>query len=337
MAEKVLRFGVIGLNFGREIVRTLANMEAVQIVALAHRHDQGLPGGLEGFAAKYGAKAYRDGLEMLQKEALDAVCVCTMPGRREMILQYAVEHRIGLFVEKPWASNLEQARQFVEICRAAQAPVMTAFSFRYHPALAKLRELISGALGAPLLINSEYLFDWRPGESVWGARGGNGFINENSCHLFDALMSVAGDPLTVAAEAINPFAMPAEHAAAMTMRFREGSIAAITLGGIGAGGFHCTPRMDVVTANGQARLAGRDHIWEVLEWTFRGDEDVHRLTRCPEQLGHTRYTDGLRHFIDCIRGGTAPQTGPLEGLKSVALAMAVVESARSGRKTEICW
>ena len=337
MQTAALRFGVIGLNFGRQIVRTLANMEEVQLVALAHPRDDGLPGGLAGYAAKYGAHAYRDGLEMLHKEHLDAVCVCIMPGRREAILEHAVKHHIALFVEKPWACDLAQARSFAQLCRPATAPVMTGFSFRYHPALVKLRELIQGDLGAVLTLNGEYLFDWRPGDSVWDAHKGNGFINENSCHLFDAVMALAGDPATVSAEAVNPFAMPAEHAAALSLRFRGGAVAALTIGGIGAGAFHDTPRLDVVSANGQAHLQGHDHVWQALRWTIRGSAETHCLTLSPEQLGQTRYSDGLRHFIACIRSAQTPQTGPLEGLKSVALAMATVESARSGHKVEVRW
>ena len=335
MPRKAIRFGVIGLNFGQQIVRTLANIEEAQLVAIAHRHDDHLPGGLEDYAAKYEAAAYRDGSEMLEKEKLDAVCICTLPKGREDLLTRAVEKKIALFVEKPWAANLEQARSLMNICRDAVAPVMTAFSFRYHPAIVRLRELIAGELGAVLSINAEYLFDWRPGNNLWDPAGGNGFFNENSCHLFDGIMSLAGDPVTVSAEAINPFTMPGEHAAAVTMRLQHGAIAAITIGGIGASGFHETPRIDLVTTNGQARLRGRNHVWETVEWTLRGQQETRTLTLSPEALGNTRYTDALRHFVHCIREGKAPVTGPLEGLKSVAVAMAVVESSRSGKKVDV--
>jgi predicted dehydrogenase len=337
LKDKALRFGVVGMNFGRQLVRTLANMEEADLVAIASPHDAGLPGGLTGYAAKYNARAYKNGLEMLQKETLDAVCIATMPKGREPMLEHAVKNKIALFVEKPWSATVEQGRRMIEICRAAVAPVMTAFSFRYHPAIAKLRELIQGDLGAVLALNGEYLFDWRPGPNLWDAQKGNGFINENSCHLFDGIMSLVGDPDTVSAEAINPFGMPAEHAAAMTMRFTDGAIAALTVGGIGASGFHRTHRLDVVTVNGQASLEAHDHVWETIRWTLRGREETQSLALRPEQLGNTRYTDALRHFIHCIRSGTAPQTGPLEGLKCVALAMAAVESARSGRKVEVKW
>jgi predicted dehydrogenase len=334
---KKIRFGVIGLNFGRQHVRTLANLEEVELAAIADKGGDSLPGGLEGYAQTYGARAYRDGAEMLENEQLDAVCLCTSPRSRAGLIEIAIRRGMALFVEKPWATDVEHAQRLIDLCRASQAPVMTAFSFRYHPAIVRLRELIAGELGPALLLNAEYAFNWTPVGWLWDPQDGNGFFNENSCHLFDSVLSLAGDPDAVSAEAINPFGAPSEHAAALALRFKSGAVAALTIGGIASGGFHNTPRIDVITANGQAHLEGRDHIWEEVRWNLRGSPELHNLTLPPEQLGSTRYTDALRHFIACIRTGQKPQTGPLEGLKSVALAMAVYESARTGKRVDVRW
>ena len=70
-----IRIGVIGLNFGQHHVRTLANMDDAQLVAIADLTSDSL----DAAAAKYGAKAYRDGLEMMEREKLDAVSICTSP------------------------------------------------------------------------------------------------------------------------------------------------------------------------------------------------------------------------------------------------------------------
>ena len=113
------------------------------------------------------------------------------------------------------------------------------------------------------------------------------------------------------------------------MRFASGAIAAITIGGIAAGGFHSYPRIDVITANGQAHLAGHDHIWEQLTWTTRDSAEVHTLSASPEALGNTRYTDAFQHFFACLRTGQTPTSTPADGIRSVALAMAVYESAQA--------
>ncbi len=42
-------------------------------------------------AAKYGAMAYRDGLEMMEREKLDAVSICTSPKFRAPLMRFAAE------------------------------------------------------------------------------------------------------------------------------------------------------------------------------------------------------------------------------------------------------
>jgi predicted dehydrogenase len=137
------------------------------------------------------------------------------------------------------------------------------------------------------------------------------------------------------AQATNPMGTPSENAAAITVRFADGAIAALTVGGVGAGAVRDFPRIEVVTAYGQARLSGREHIWERLEWATRDDESVHTLLRSPEALGNTRYTHAFSHFFQCLRSGQQPSVTPEDGVTTVALAMAVYESARTGAAVEI--
>jgi predicted dehydrogenase len=336
-----IRIGVIGLRFGRHHVRTLANMEDVQVVAVADRNPdpalRGAPGGLEAYAASYGATAYHDGLEMIEREELDAVSICTAPRSRAPLIEAAADAGLPMFVEKPWAADVGQAEQLARLCRDHEATVMVAFSFRFHPAIVRLRELLDGELGSPWLVNGEYVFNWVPpaGHWLWDPGNGNGFFNENSCHLFDALCYLLGDPVSAMAEAINPMGAPSENAAAIALRFADGAIAALTVGGVGAGAFREFPRLEVVTANGQARLYGREHMWDRLQWATREGDAVQQIIRPPEALGSTRYTHAFQHFFDCIRAGVQPSVGVEDGVKAVALAMAVYESARTGNKVDI--
>jgi predicted dehydrogenase len=333
-----IRIGVVGLGFGQHHVRTLANMPQAKLAAVADRSpNPNLAGGLEGFAAAYGAAAYRDGVEMIEREELDAVSICTSPRSRGALLEAAAVAGLPVFCEKPWATDLAHAKQLAELCRSLEATVMVAFSFRFHPAIVRLRALIDGDLGEGWLLNGQYVFGWVPPASswLWDPENGNGFFNENSCHLFDATCYLLGRPVSVMAQATNPMGTPSENAAAITIRFADGAIAALTVGGVGAGAMRQFPRIEVVTANGQARLSGREHIWTQLEWATRDDETLHSLQHPPEALGSTRYTHAFQHFFECIRSGQHPTVGPEDGVTTVALAMAVYESARTGAAVEI--
>ena len=331
-----VRIGVVGLGFGQQHVRTLANMIDAELVAVADRSSN-LPGGLEGYAAHYGAKAYRDGVEMIEQEGLDAVTICISPASREPLLRAAGEKGVVMLVEKPWATNLEHARRLAQICETYNAKVMVAFSFRFHPAIVKLRQLMDSELGQGWLLNGDYLFSWVPPADswLWDPQNGNGFFNENSGHLFDAVCYLMGKPVSVMAEAINPMAAPSENGAAVTIRFTNGGIAALTLGGIGIPAQKESPRIDIVTANGQARLSGREHIWERLSWATRDGDATQNIVQSPEALGNTRYTDAFTHFLDRVRHNKQPSAEIDDGIAAVALALAVAESAKSGQKVQI--
>jgi myo-inositol 2-dehydrogenase / D-chiro-inositol 1-dehydrogenase len=334
--EKPLRIGVVGLGFGQHHVRTLANMTQAELVGVADSNPD-VPGGLEGYAAKYGAKAYRDGVEMIREEGLDAVSLCTSPRWRAPLIEAAAEAGAALIIEKPWAGNLQQARELAELCERCKAPVMTAFSFRFHPAVARLRELMDGPLGEGRVLNGSYMFPWIPaaGHWLWDPDNGGGFFNENSCHLLDVICHLLGDPVELTAEAINPTGAPSETAAALSIRFASGAVAAVTVGGLAAGAFCDYPRIDLTTADGQAHLVGRTHIWEELRWATNDSDAMRSVVQPPEALGSTRYTHAFEHFFECIRRGEQPSASVRDGVRSVAMAMAIYESARTGRKAKV--
>ena len=82
----------------------------------------------------------------------------------------------------------------------------------------------------------------------------NGFFNENSGHLFDAVCYLMGKPVSVMADGGNFTNSPTEDSAVVTMRFENGSIAALTIGGIGTSAINNYPQINVYTENGQAQL-----------------------------------------------------------------------------------
>ena len=330
-----IRIGVIGLNFGQFHIRTLANMEDVQLVAVADLAVDNL----DAYVEKYGAKAYRDGLKMMESEKLDAVSIATSPKYRTPLITCAAKNNIPMFIEKPWATNIDHAHELADICTKSNATVMVGFSFRYHPAIVKLQSLMNTELGSGLLLNGEYVFGWMPSSEhwLWDPSNGNGFFNENSCHLFDAVNYLLGDPVSLMAEAITPMKRPSEQAAAITLRYANNAIACLTVGCLGTGAFHDFPRIDIKTTNGQAHLTGRDHIWEQLSWATRDDQAVHQVVLSPEALGSTRYTHAMQHFVDCVRNGETPSANIDEGMKTVAMAMAVYQAARTGEKVNLTW
>lgn len=331
-----IRVGVVGLRFGQFLVRTVAHMSDAQLIAVADRSPM-QPDGIEAYAARYGATGYTSSADMFEREELDAVLIATSPRYRADIIRQAGQRGVAMFIEKPWATNTQHARTLIDLCAGFDVPIMVGFSFRYHPAIVRLHELMQGELGAGWMLNGEYVFDYLPPGAgwLWDPQNGNGLFNENSCHLFDAVCYLMGKPVSVMAEAVNFAGRPSEEAAAISLKFESGAIAALSIGGYGASAHWDFPRIDVTTEHGQARLKGCHHMWESLTWATRDRDTTQTLIQPPEILGSTRYTHALTHFFACIRDSQPPSSTPRDGLVAVAIAEAVYESARTGQKIKI--
>lgn len=330
---KQLAIGVIGLNFGTHHVRTLANLDGVRLVAVADAN-RALA---ERHAVQYRVNAFSDGAEMIAREALDGVVIATSPAPRGTLLEAAASKRVPAFVEKPWALNGAHARELADLCRTSGARVMLGFSFRYLPAIAKLRELLQGELGQPLVATGAYVSNWLPPAEhwLWDKATGGGYFNENSCHLFDTVNALLGQPVSLQAQTRKCFGRPGPDAALVTIRYASGAIASVAMGGIGANAFQDYPGMELVTVKGQARLAGHQHVWDRLTWASRSDNAVHTADLPPESLGETRYSRALREFARCIRDN-APFPSTIEdGMVCVRMAEAVVEAGESGGSVDL--
>ena len=108
-----LRFAVIGLGFGYHHVRTLRELPDAELVAVADRNpdlDRGL------YEQTYGVTVYEDGLELLDKETLDALIISTSPKTRAALIEKAAQKNVALFVEKPWATDTFSTPKSLPLC-----------------------------------------------------------------------------------------------------------------------------------------------------------------------------------------------------------------------------
>ncbi len=129
----------------------------VDLVAGADRNEKRL----KVFGERYGLKAlYTDAIEMLQKEQLDIVAVCTnTKGRAFLTVKAAEIGAKAIFTEKPMAFTLEEADQMVKSCASRGIPLCCGAITTTHPSFAKAKELVtSGAIGQVLSIEA-----WGPG------------------------------------------------------------------------------------------------------------------------------------------------------------------------------
>ncbi len=327
------RIGVVGLGFGEYHVRTIAGLDGAVLAAVADR-DRARS---DRVASECGVRGFTDGIEMMRAGRLDGVSLCVPPRRREPLLTEAIRLNLPVFVEKPWAADSAQSDRLSEIVRGHERRIVVGFSFRYHPAMRRLLALLDGELGRPLQINAEYVFEYLPpAESwLWDPKNGNGIVNENSCHIFDAVCAVMGAPKSLFAYGGRFKGLPGEDGVCVALRFEDGGCGTVTVGGLGASGFRNYPFMTIAAENGRAELIGRHHVWERIDWGLRGEPLIRSHVEPPEELERTRYTDAFAHFLKVIDGVEKPKSTVDDGATMVRVAEAVYESLKTARPVSL--
>ncbi|MEW2289152.1 Gfo/Idh/MocA family oxidoreductase [Streptomyces sp. NPDC047841] len=334
--ETTLRFGVVGLGFGRCHAKVLSAMEGVELVAVAdlHPEEQGID--LEPWAAKLGARGYRDGLRMLAEETLDAVVIAVPPKSRERLVTAAGERGVAIFLEKPFAADEADSAAMTEVLgRFPGLPVMVDFCLRHLPAVARLRELLDGPLGEGLLVNADLVLPRHDSPAwVWDPAVGNGVVNENTCHMLDTLCFLLGEPVSVQAAGGSYLGSPLEDGVGVVVGFASGATAVLTGGALGAEAMRTPATLSVYSRHGQARLTGRDHMFAGLEWAEAGAEaPVQETWQLPSRGDISAYA--LAHFAQSLKTGSAPSPGRAAGVRAVRLAVAIREALTSGAAVKV--
>ena len=148
-------------------------------------------------AARTGADAVQDWREMMDAD-VDAVIVATTHDRLSEIALAAVEAGKHVLVEKPAGRTLDEVSQVREAARRRGALVKVGFNHRFHPGLARAKEIASsGALGPLYYIRGRYGHGGRVGyDQEWRCKrevSGGGELIDQGSHLIDLSRWFLGD------------------------------------------------------------------------------------------------------------------------------------------------
>jgi predicted dehydrogenase len=140
---------------------------------------------------------------------VDAVIIATPNFTHRPIATAAAEAGKHVMCEKPLGLNADEVRAMYEAARDAGVVHMTAFTYRFAPAMRYLRHLVkSGALGTPRHFRSQRFLDWP--ETSWGWRqykdkAGAGDLYDMTIHRIDFAIDLLG-PIARVCGAVARFA-----------------------------------------------------------------------------------------------------------------------------------
>ena len=144
MLPEALQVGVIGLGFmGSNHLRVYSEMEGVNLIAVADRDEETVRRAVRGRTVR----PYTDYRRMLESERLDAVSIVVPTKLHREVALAAIASGVGVLIEKPIGSNVEEGLQIEEAARTSGITVAVGHIERFNPAVGKLKQ----RLGADLL------------------------------------------------------------------------------------------------------------------------------------------------------------------------------------------
>ena len=325
-----LRAGLIGLGMmGRHHARVLRSLDDVDLVAIAD------PGG-----DPYGAAGDLDvlpGIEQLLAVGVDYCMVATPTALHEEIGLALADAGVHTMIEKPLAMDVKAARSLVDAFERAGLVGAVGHIERYNPALQSLRgRLADGELGEVYQIITRR-------QGPFPARVADvGVVKDLATHDIDLTAWVAQQPyVSVAARTAHKSGREYEDLVAVTGQLADGTVTSHLVNWLSP----MKERVTVVTGERGTFVAdtlNADLTFHAngivpTEWDdiarFRGvtEGDMVRYAIAKPEPLRTEH----EAFRDAVLGKESDIVTMRQGLATVAVAEAVIESAQKGLTVEV--
>ncbi len=185
---------------------SLLHVDGVKIVALCDTRRERAVESAKEYAPD--AKIYTDFSEMLEREELDAVHICTPHYLHAKMTVEALKKGVNVFLEKPMCTSLQEIDEMIEAEKKSSAKACVCFQNRFNDSYLYAKNLMqkSGesfdAYATVFWYRNEDYYresDWR---GKWATEGGGCMINQ-AIHTLDILTSLLGNPVSLIGTASN--------------------------------------------------------------------------------------------------------------------------------------
>jgi UDP-N-acetylglucosamine 3-dehydrogenase len=273
--------------------------------------------------------------EVINSPQVDVVDICSPTPTHKGYAVAAARAGKDIICEKPMARSVEDCLAMIEAAESAGVKLCIGQILRFFPEFVKGHEMIErGAIGTPAVARTSRAGVFPRGASDWFCdfEQSGGVVLDMLVHDFDWHRWCFGDVERVHAKGLAYRGLDHTDYALVTLRFRSGVVSHIE------GSWAHFDRFRVsVEVSGDRGLIEFDNSKTVaLSFVYKGAGEEAPTCEVP----YTPLLEGpclaeLRHFIDCIRQDTVCRVSPMDGLRAVEIALAALESIRTGRVIEI--
>lgn len=180
-----------------------------------------------------GIRGYSDYLEMLDKEAPEAVVIATPSSFHEQMVEEAINRGIHVFCEKPFCLDVDAGARLVQEAERRGLVNQVGYHNRFLGTFDKARALVAGGVIGDIYHVSAECYGpvvlHKP--STWRAhrKMGGGCLYDYACHGIDLIHFLIGQPAAVCGSTLRSvFSSDAEDEVYANLNYSDGKTAQIS-------------------------------------------------------------------------------------------------------------
>lgn len=296
-------------------------------------------------AEAYNAQAYTNYEELLANETLDAVSVCLPNHLHAPVSIAALNAGCHVLCEKPMATSKEEAEQMIKAAKQNGKKLMIGHNQRFVPSHAKARELIAnGELGKIYSFRTAF---GHPGPEGWSADGANswffrkgeafiGAMGDLGVHKADLLRYLLGEEFVEVAGFIETNAKEntdVDDNAVCILKTETGIIGTL------AASWAYTAKEDnsTIIYGEKAILRLEDDPTYSMVVQYANGEVVNYALGAIQsnESGGQTTSHTIDHFVESIVQDKEPLINGEEGMKSLEVILAAIESMETKQFSKI--
>ena len=321
----MIRIGILGAaRIAPRGILTPANAQlGAEVVAIASRDlDRA-----RNFAAQHSIPVALGGYhELVMRDDVDLVYVPLPPSAHREWCTAALANGKHVLVEKPFASNAQDAAHMVAAARASGRHLIEGFHYRFHPLfLGALEQLRNGAIGR--IRHIEAIFNANlpdtPGELRYIEALGGGALMDLGCYCMHWVRTVAADEPAVVSARARCGAPGVDLDIEAQLAFTSGPTATLK----------CSMQPEDGVLFRRLRVEGDQGVLELdnpVSPHSGATLSIETSAPSAPQIvsgGDTTFQYQLRHVIEVIEGRAQPLTGGEDALGNMRAIDAVYRAA----------
>jgi UDP-N-acetyl-2-amino-2-deoxyglucuronate dehydrogenase len=341
ISDRKIRVAVVGCGriSGNHFGAIARHSDAIELVGVCDIDAKVLAAHVE----KYGVPGFAQLEEMLKREVVDLVALCTPSGIHPDQAVMAAKYGVNVMTEKPMATRWQDGVRMVKACDEAGVRLFVVKQNRRNSTLQLLKRAVEERRFGKIHMVHLNVFWTRPQSyydqakwrGTWEFDGG-AFMNQAS-HYVDLLDWLIGPVDKVQAMMSTTRDIEVEDTGVLNVRWRNGALGSMSVTML-TYPKNLEGSITILGEKGTVRVGGVA-VNDIQLWQFNEPRDYDERiaganyeTTSVYGFGHPLY---YRNVIDVLRGDAEAETDGREGLKSLEILIAAYLSARDGRTVSL--